>query len=154
MHQSDQDTDDQIALTDLVELLNGALVPEHLKRRPNLAFLTQEQLAERWGLSIDTLRDYRSRGGGPVFFGGHIRGREVKYPIDSVLDYENKTESNSMGRRSKAASQQHVKYALFDTVNGLSCKLVGHTNFGSMGSMRKCHARFGELAVNYGQNRG
>ena len=89
MHQSDRDVDAQIALTDLVELLNSAVVPEHLKRRPNLAFLTQEQLAERWGLSVDTLRDYRSRGGGPVFFGGRIRGREVKYPIDSILDYEN-----------------------------------------------------------------
>ena len=28
-------------------------------------------------------------GSGPPFFGGRIRGREVKYPIDSVLKYEN-----------------------------------------------------------------
>jgi hypothetical protein len=90
MHQSDRGIDAQIALSDLADLLNAASVPEHLKRQPNLAFLTQEQLAERWGLSIDTLRDYRSRGGGPVFFGGRIRGREVKYPIDAILDYENK----------------------------------------------------------------
>ena len=56
MHQSGRGIDAQIALSDLADLLNAASVPEHLKRQPNLAFLTQEQLAERWGLSIDTLR--------------------------------------------------------------------------------------------------
>jgi len=80
--------DDRTALSTLSEIMDAASVPEHLKREPNLAFLTQEQLAERWGLSIDTLRDHRRTGGGPAFFGGRIRGREVKYPIDAVLEYE------------------------------------------------------------------
>lgn len=90
MDQSNRSPDTQIALSDLADLLDAALIPEHLKRQPNLAFLTQEQLSERWGLSVDTLRDYRARGGGPVFFGGRIRGREVKYPMDAVIEYEDR----------------------------------------------------------------
>lgn len=90
MHQSNRSIDAQTALSDLADLLDAVSVPEHLKRQPNLAFLTQDQLAERWGLSVDTLREYRARGGGPVFFGGRIRGREVKYPLDAILDYEDK----------------------------------------------------------------
>lgn len=90
MDQSNRNLDAQITLSDLADLLGATSIPEHLKRQPNLAFLTQEQLAERWGLSVDTLRDYRARGGGPAFFGGRIRGREVKYPLDAVLEYENR----------------------------------------------------------------
>ena len=96
MDQHDTRDDDRTALSALSEIIAAASVPEHLKREPNLAFLTQEQLAERWGLSIDTLREYRSKGGGPPFFGGRIRGREVKYPTDGVLEYEtlNRVEFN------------------------------------------------------------
>lgn len=101
MRQSDQDIDAQIALTDLVDLLNNAAVPEHLKRQPNLAFLTQEQLASRWGVSVDTLRDVRARGGGPVFFGGRIRGREVKYPVDAILEYESTNRIGFNGAQGK-----------------------------------------------------
>ena len=103
MDKPDRIRDRQTALADLADLLDAVSVPEHLKRQPNLAFLTQEQLAERWGLSVDTLRDYRARGGGPKFFGGRIRGREVKYPVDAILEYEvrNRIEFNGeeVGRR-------------------------------------------------------
>ena len=90
MDQSNRSRDTQVVLSDLADLLGAASTPEHLKRHPNLAFLTQEQLSERWGLSVDTLRDYRARGGGPAFFGGRIRGREVKYPVDAILEYEDR----------------------------------------------------------------
>ena len=42
-------------------------IPEHMKRAPDLQFLTPEQVADRLGMSLDTLRDLRRRGGGPEF---------------------------------------------------------------------------------------
>jgi Helix-turn-helix domain len=40
-------------------------IPEHMKRAPDLQFLTPEQVADRLGMSLCTLRDLRRRGGGP-----------------------------------------------------------------------------------------
>jgi hypothetical protein len=48
-------------------------------------FLTGIELANRWKLEANTLRNWRSKGWGPKF--SRI-GRNVRYPIDAVLSFE------------------------------------------------------------------
>ena len=51
-------------------------------------FLTEAELANRWGLSPKTLARWRGLGTGPVFA---RFGKVIRYPIDNqngVLDYE------------------------------------------------------------------
>ena len=47
--------------------------------------LTQSQLAERWGLKPNTLRDWRWKKRGPQFV---KLGGKVVYPLDEVERYE------------------------------------------------------------------
>jgi DNA-binding transcriptional regulator YiaG len=51
-----------------------------------LALLTEQELAERWRMSIRTLQGWRQRKTGPNFI--KIRGQAVRYPMDDVLAYE------------------------------------------------------------------
>ena len=51
-----------------------------------LALLTEQELAERWRMSIRTLQGWRYRKTGPKFI--KIRGQAVRYPMDDVLAYE------------------------------------------------------------------
>jgi hypothetical protein len=51
-----------------------------------LALLTEQELAERWRMSIRTLQGWRQRKTGPKFI--KIRGQAVRYPMDDVLTYE------------------------------------------------------------------
>jgi hypothetical protein len=51
-----------------------------------LALLTEQELAERWRMSIRTLQGWRQRKTGPNFI--KIRGQAVRYPMGDVLDYE------------------------------------------------------------------
>ena len=51
-----------------------------------LALLTEQELAERWRMSIRTLQGWRYRNTGPKFI--KIRGQAVRYPMDDVLAYE------------------------------------------------------------------
>lgn len=55
-------------------------------------FLTPEELAERWLMSIHTLDGWRSRGIGPRFvrFGKHVR-----YPLARVEEWELEQEKGS-----------------------------------------------------------
>jgi len=48
-------------------------------------YLTKEELAKRWGVSIDLLNKWRCQGKGPKYYklGG------VKYPIKEVEKFEN-----------------------------------------------------------------
>lgn len=48
-------------------------------------FLFVEELAERFGVTQDTLRKWRVDGKGPHF----IRGRPVRYPMNEIEKWEN-----------------------------------------------------------------
>lgn len=47
-------------------------------------FLTVEELAERWGYSVNTLNMWRSQGKGVQA----IKFNGVKYPLEAVEQYE------------------------------------------------------------------
>jgi hypothetical protein len=47
--------------------------------------LTEAKLAERWGLSIKTLQDWRRKGKGPPYL---KFSKSVRYPIEVVDEYE------------------------------------------------------------------
>jgi hypothetical protein len=51
-----------------------------------LALLTEQELGERWRMSIRTLQGWRQRKTGPNFV--KIRGQAVRYPMNDVLAYE------------------------------------------------------------------
>jgi len=51
----------------------------------NKSSLTEIQLAERWGLSIKTLKDWRRKGTGV----GYLKlGKAIRYPHEIVEKYE------------------------------------------------------------------
>lgn len=53
-------------------------------------YITTAQLAERWGFSPQTIRNWRTQGLGPAYL---VRGRRnVLYPLKNVIDYEEKHE--------------------------------------------------------------
>ena len=58
--------------------------------------LTPRELAERWGMSADTLKKWRCVKKGPPFIklgGKNKEGRDsVRYRLADVLAYENKNE--------------------------------------------------------------
>ena len=48
-------------------------------------FISQRELARRWGLSIDTLKRWRAQGRGPSW----VRiGRQIRYAMRDIWDYE------------------------------------------------------------------
>jgi len=47
--------------------------------------LTESQLAERWGMSIKTLQDWRRKGTGIAYL---KLGKAIRYPLDVVEAYE------------------------------------------------------------------
>ena len=47
--------------------------------------LTENQLAERWGMSIKTLQDWRRKGTGIAYL---KLGKAIRYPLDVVEAYE------------------------------------------------------------------
>ena len=47
--------------------------------------LTEKQLAERWGLSIKTLQDWRRKGTGIAYL---KLGKAIRYPHEVVEKYE------------------------------------------------------------------
>lgn len=49
-------------------------------------YLTSKQLAQRWGISEGTLRNYRWRGCGPAYV--VLNGRTVRYSVSGVERYE------------------------------------------------------------------
>lgn len=58
---------------------------EHLRRDPDLKFLTPAQVAERVGVSTKTLDRWRLEGTGPTF---QRAGRRVLYYTASVIEWE------------------------------------------------------------------
>ncbi len=56
---------------------------------PNETFLTEQQLACRWNLSVKALQKWRLQGGGPEYC--KIGKRLVRYPLSSVLRFETAT---------------------------------------------------------------
>lgn len=50
--------------------------------------LSEEDLANRWGISVRTLQDWRYKKTGPEFikFGGWT----VRYPLKAIIGYEEK----------------------------------------------------------------
>lgn len=51
----------------------------------NKPSLTENQLAERWGLSIKTLQDWRRKGTGVAYL---KLGKAIRYPQQNVEKYE------------------------------------------------------------------
>lgn len=51
----------------------------------NKSSLTENQLAERWGLSIKTLQDWRRKGVGVAYL---KLGKAIRYPHEVVEQYE------------------------------------------------------------------
>ena len=51
----------------------------------NKPSLTENQLAERWGLSIKTLQDWRRKGTGVAYL---KLGKAIRYPHEIVTKYE------------------------------------------------------------------
>jgi hypothetical protein len=65
----------------------------------NRRFLTQRELADRWGLSPKTLARWRCIGWGPHFA---KHSKKVTYPLDGeggVLDWEQRTLYRSTSER-------------------------------------------------------
>jgi len=56
--------------------------------------LTESQLAERWGMSIKTLQDWRRKGTGIAYL---KLGKAIRYPLDVVEAYE-KANMNEVGQ--------------------------------------------------------
>ena len=51
----------------------------------NKASLTENQLAERWNVSIKTLQDWRRKGTGVAYL---KLGKAIRYPHEIVTKYE------------------------------------------------------------------
>lgn len=51
-------------------------------------YLTPQELAQRWGYSIQTLANWRSNGGGPAYIQPTGAGGRVRYPLSEVKKYE------------------------------------------------------------------
>jgi uncharacterized protein YjcR len=52
-------------------------------------YLTTAELAERWQVSVATVRSWRSRGTGPAYIKlGDGRSSEVRYHLDDIHAYE------------------------------------------------------------------
>lgn len=47
--------------------------------------LTPDELAERYGVSLLTLQDWRYKGTGPRYFKA---GKRIKYPESGVIEWE------------------------------------------------------------------
>ncbi len=75
-------------------------------RLPNapteLPFFTEKDLADRWRLSIKTLQKWRLVGGGPAYV--KLNGRAVRYPIDSVREFETRDLMTHTSSTSPAAA--------------------------------------------------
>lgn len=56
--------------------------------------LTERQLAERWGLSLKTLQDWRKNGKGPHYL---KLGKAIRYPRELVEKYEQEHLMTSTG---------------------------------------------------------
>lgn len=54
--------------------------------------INETQLAERWGLSIKTLQDWRRKGTGPAYL---KFSKAVRYRIETIEQYEAKHMSNT-----------------------------------------------------------
>ena len=68
----------------------------------NRRYLTQQELADRWGLSPKTLARWRCIGRGPFFA---KLSKKVAYPLDGeggVLDWEHRTLYRSTSERAFA----------------------------------------------------
>ena len=55
------------------------------KRTGVANFLTEQQLAERWGIRPKTLQKFRYTGEGPAF---HKIGASIRYALDDILSFE------------------------------------------------------------------
>ena len=55
-------------------------------------YLTPDQLAERWKMNVDTLRNWRSQGTGPAFV--KLTDRMVRYRLEDVEQYERDREGS------------------------------------------------------------
>lgn len=56
-----------------------------MKNKATREYLTTEQLAQRWQMSVDGLMGWRKQRRGP----GYVKiGVNVRYPIDSVIEFE------------------------------------------------------------------
>ena len=58
-----------------------------MKTEPEMTdLITPKELAKRWRLTVNTLRDMRNRGDGPNVIA--IGGRRILYRMDDVIAYE------------------------------------------------------------------
>jgi len=55
---------------------------------------TENELAERWGLSIKTLQDWRRKGTGVAYL---KLGKAIRYPQEVVEKFESENMSNQGG---------------------------------------------------------
>lgn len=60
----------------------------------NKPSLTENNLAERWGVSIKTLQDWRRQGKPPMYL---KLGKSVRYPIEIIEKFEDEHLSNQGG---------------------------------------------------------
>ena len=60
----------------------------------NKPSLTENQLAERWGLSVKTLQDWRRKGMGVAYL---KLGKAIRYPHEIVEKYEIEHMNNQDG---------------------------------------------------------
>ncbi len=70
---------------DDVEASPAPTIPDHLLERPTAGFLNEDQLAERLGCSVSTLRGKRRDGKGPRFM---RHGKTPKYRTVDVIAWE------------------------------------------------------------------
>ena len=52
------------------------------------AYLTPKDLSERWGLTEQTLNNWRCQGKGPTFSRGGLPGVRVSYLLTNIKQYE------------------------------------------------------------------
>jgi predicted DNA-binding transcriptional regulator AlpA len=58
-------------------------------------YLTPEDLAEKWGLTLDTLYRWRRRGAGPPHL--KINSRVIRYRLEDVLAWEDSRRVDQTG---------------------------------------------------------
>ena len=77
---------------------NGAALSE---------LLTEKQVSERWNLSLNTLRFWRSTGDGPPYV---KLGRSVRYNVSALEKYLRRNTCESKTRATAEEALQHVAH--------------------------------------------
>jgi hypothetical protein len=75
------------------------------------ALLTTDELAERWSMKPNTLRNWRYYGKGPKFIRLGTRGSPVRYSMEDVRTWEQKHRVKSNSPRTTSRQTSGIRTA-------------------------------------------